>query len=41
MSSSDISSVTAQLAQASVDETGILSFAGKGLKLDGKEQGER
>lgn len=39
MSSSDISSVTDQLAKTKVDEQNELSFKGKGLKLNNADDG--
>ena len=40
MSSSDISQVTYQLSKTTVEDNGIISFAGKGMKLDTEEDGK-
>ena len=40
MSASDISQVTDQMSKTTVDDTGIISFVGKGLKLDTEEDGK-
>ena len=40
MSQTDIDSVTAQLSKTSVEGASELSFAGKGLKLDGEKDGK-
>ena len=41
MSSTDISQVTDQLSKTTVEDTGIISFAGKGMKLDTEEDGKK
>ena len=40
MSSTEIDSVTEQLSKATVEGSSELSFAGKGLKLDGESDGK-
>ena len=41
MSSTDINQVTDQLSKATVEDTGIISFAGKGMKLDTEYDGKK
>ena len=41
MSKIDIENVTQKLATTSVDSSSLLSFEGKGFKLDSEKDGER